>query len=259
MRYLEADAPLFMGNPYRFSGKERTPADYDFGARRYLPFRVPRWTTMDPMAEKYFPITPYAYCAGDPVNLVDPEGMDTVPKAPEDKMGTPEYYFWREEEYYKRTGTHSSYYGEYGYKYALRFKALKESGNLSEMGEKWVEEVMLNLQKAIEQKLEGLGNYASEFEDNALKNEPELRVFAFNTHADAYKNIKGKAPLSRLKFSDYIQIIHTIDPQDIFSWEGVSQFVNVGLYLTPIIMEQTLLPFTGLALVGVNLLINGKI
>ena len=31
MRYLEADAPLFMGNPYRFSSKERTAADYDFG------------------------------------------------------------------------------------------------------------------------------------------------------------------------------------------------------------------------------------
>ena len=76
MRYLEADAPLFMGNPYRFSGKERTLADYDFGARRYLPFRVPRWTSMDPMAEKYYSISPYAYCAADPVNLVDPEGMD---------------------------------------------------------------------------------------------------------------------------------------------------------------------------------------
>ena len=26
------------------------------------------------MAEKYYPYTPYAYCAGNPVNLVDPEG-----------------------------------------------------------------------------------------------------------------------------------------------------------------------------------------
>lgn len=54
-----------------------TAADYDFGARRYLPFRVPRWTSMDPMEEKYFSISPYAYCAGDPVNLVDPSGMKT--------------------------------------------------------------------------------------------------------------------------------------------------------------------------------------
>ena len=78
MRYLEADAPLFMGNPYRFSGKERTLADYDFGARRYLPFRVPRWTSMDPLAEKYFSISPYAYCAADPVNLVDKKGREPI-------------------------------------------------------------------------------------------------------------------------------------------------------------------------------------
>ena len=65
----------FSSNPYRFSGKERTAADYDFGARRYLPFRVPRWTTQDPLAEKYYSISPYAYCAGDPVNLVDKKGM----------------------------------------------------------------------------------------------------------------------------------------------------------------------------------------
>ena len=31
---------------------------------------------MDPMAEKYYSISPYAYCGGDPVNLVDPEGRD---------------------------------------------------------------------------------------------------------------------------------------------------------------------------------------
>ena len=29
------------------------------------------------MAEKYYDINPYIYCNGDPVNLVDPEGMDT--------------------------------------------------------------------------------------------------------------------------------------------------------------------------------------
>ncbi|MBQ8462076.1 MAG: RHS repeat-associated core domain-containing protein, partial [Bacteroidales bacterium] len=49
----------------------------DFGARHYDPI-VPRWTTQDPLAEKYFPINPYAYCAGDPVNIIDPFGRDTV-------------------------------------------------------------------------------------------------------------------------------------------------------------------------------------
>ncbi len=60
-------APDIMGQSWTY--------DYDFGARRYLPFRVPRWTSMDPMAEKYFSTSPYAYCAGDPVNLVDKKGM----------------------------------------------------------------------------------------------------------------------------------------------------------------------------------------
>ena len=33
---------------------------------------------MDPLAEKYYHISPYAYCAGDPVNLVDPDGRKIV-------------------------------------------------------------------------------------------------------------------------------------------------------------------------------------
>ncbi len=41
---------------------------------------MPRWTTPDPLAEKYFPINTYAYCAGDPVNYWDPEGSDLVIK-----------------------------------------------------------------------------------------------------------------------------------------------------------------------------------
>lgn len=79
-------------SPLLFSGKEdqgqaldiasgaTTPSDLrilDFGARHYDPI-VPRWTTPDPLAEKYLPITPYAYCAGDPVRCYDPDGMDWV-------------------------------------------------------------------------------------------------------------------------------------------------------------------------------------
>ena len=81
---------------YRFGGKEiagqkvgasavlgapaGTPAAaagrpyLDFGARLYDP-RTAAWLAPDPMAEKYYPISPYAYCAGNPVNLVDPDGM----------------------------------------------------------------------------------------------------------------------------------------------------------------------------------------
>ena len=64
------------GNPYKYGGKEYDDKAlaYDFGARYYTS-SIPRWTTMDPMAEKYYSISPYAYCAGNPMNLVDEKGM----------------------------------------------------------------------------------------------------------------------------------------------------------------------------------------
>ena len=68
-------------NPFKFIGKEKAAGSgfslYDFGARFYTP-AIPRWTTPDPLAEKYYPISPYAYCAGNPVNLVDPDGNNPI-------------------------------------------------------------------------------------------------------------------------------------------------------------------------------------
>ena len=47
---------------------------YDFSARWYNPAGAVYFTTMDPLCEKYYSVSPYAYCAGNPVNLVDPNG-----------------------------------------------------------------------------------------------------------------------------------------------------------------------------------------
>ena len=43
------------------------------GARHYSP-SLRRWLAPDPLSEKYYDVSPYAYCAGDPVNAVDVEG-----------------------------------------------------------------------------------------------------------------------------------------------------------------------------------------
>ena len=64
---------------FKYNGKEYDPMhglnEYDYGARQYDPARG-QFTTMDPLCEKYYHISPYAYCGGNPVNRVDPDGKD---------------------------------------------------------------------------------------------------------------------------------------------------------------------------------------
>ena len=67
-------------NRYLFGGKERIVAgginEYDFLARTYVASQC-RFTTLDPLAEKTPWLSPYAYCAGNPVNFIDPDGRHT--------------------------------------------------------------------------------------------------------------------------------------------------------------------------------------
>ena len=83
-------------NPYKWSGKEWDEEQnaYDFGARMYSASDA-RWTTMDPLCEKYYSISPYAYCAGNPVNLVDPDGMQWY--SYEDEDGNLRYTYYEGE------------------------------------------------------------------------------------------------------------------------------------------------------------------
>ena len=66
-------------NRWRFSGKEGQSflgagiPLLDFGARMYDPTTA-RWTAIDPMAEDYHGVSPYAYCLGNPISIIDPNG-----------------------------------------------------------------------------------------------------------------------------------------------------------------------------------------
>ena len=66
-------------HPYRFTGKELDKLNnlnmYDFGARWYDVAGVPMWTSVDPLAEKYYNVSPYAYCVNNPVNYIDIKGL----------------------------------------------------------------------------------------------------------------------------------------------------------------------------------------
>ena len=71
--------PNWSRNRYRFNGKEQlatATADLgltDYGARMYSQ-KLSRWTTPDPLADKYHSTSPYAFCGNNPVNYVDPNG-----------------------------------------------------------------------------------------------------------------------------------------------------------------------------------------
>ena len=48
---------------------------YDYGARLYDPAAA-FWTSPDPLCEKYYNISPYAFCNNNPVTFIDPDGRD---------------------------------------------------------------------------------------------------------------------------------------------------------------------------------------
>ena len=69
---------------YKYNGKELDRMHglnlLDYGARWYDPL-LGRFTTMDPLCEKYYSISPYAYCANNPVRYIDPDGKKIkIPK-----------------------------------------------------------------------------------------------------------------------------------------------------------------------------------
>jgi RHS repeat-associated protein len=75
-------------NRYTFSGKEKqTVRDLgwlDFMARMYSNSEIPIFTTQDPLSEKYYSVSPYAYCGNNPVNRIDPFGMEWLNKRDEE-------------------------------------------------------------------------------------------------------------------------------------------------------------------------------
>jgi RHS repeat-associated protein len=66
---------------YKYNGKEWQDELnlnlYDYGARNYDP-ALGRWMNVDPLAEKYPNMSPYIYCANNPVLYVDPDGREFV-------------------------------------------------------------------------------------------------------------------------------------------------------------------------------------
>ena len=53
--------------------------DLHYAGARYYDSWLSIFNSTDPMWYKYPHLSPYAYCADNPINYIDPNGMDTVP------------------------------------------------------------------------------------------------------------------------------------------------------------------------------------
>ena len=77
------DDGLLSDNRYRYNGKEAQAflnnPYLDYGARQY-DSDGGIWLGKDPLSEKYYPISPYMFCLGNPIRHVDLTGMEPQEK-----------------------------------------------------------------------------------------------------------------------------------------------------------------------------------
>ena len=75
---IDNQVPYGYDERYKFTGKERDwETGYDYFGARYW-WLAGTWLSVDPLADKYPNISPYAYAAWNPVKYIDPDGRDVT-------------------------------------------------------------------------------------------------------------------------------------------------------------------------------------
>ena len=70
-----ANSTSFSGSVFNAKEKDYESGFHYYGSRSYSS-ELSIWNSTDPMADKYPSLTPYNYCANNPVKLIDPNGED---------------------------------------------------------------------------------------------------------------------------------------------------------------------------------------
>ena len=77
-----AEGVQLSNQPYKYNSKEldseRGLNLYDYSARQ-MDATLGRFTTIDPLSEKYYSVSPYAYCLNNPIKFIDPTGKLASP------------------------------------------------------------------------------------------------------------------------------------------------------------------------------------
>ena len=83
--FTHSTSPLLRSpaESYTFSAKEKdSETGLSYFGSRYYSSDLSVWLSVDPMSDKYPSLSPYVYCANNPVKLVDPDGEEW--ETPED-------------------------------------------------------------------------------------------------------------------------------------------------------------------------------
>ena len=74
---------------HTFSAKEKdSETGLSYFGSRYYSSDLSIWLSVDPMSDKYPSLSPYTYCADNPVKLVDPEGEEFEEGKPPGRIST---------------------------------------------------------------------------------------------------------------------------------------------------------------------------
>ena len=86
--FVNQKSNSFEGDRYTFSAKEKdAETKYSYFGSRYYSSDLSIWLSVDPQSDKYPSLSPYVYCANNPIKLVDPNGEEIVITETVDKNG----------------------------------------------------------------------------------------------------------------------------------------------------------------------------
>ena len=69
----------FFADIHTFSAKEKdTETGLSYFGSRYYSSDLSIWLSVDPMSDKYPSLSPYVYCANNPIKMVDPNGEEVI-------------------------------------------------------------------------------------------------------------------------------------------------------------------------------------
>ena len=159
---------------YTFSAKERdSETGLSYFGSRYYSSDLSIWLSVDPMSDKYPSLSPYVYCADNPVKLVDPNGEDWYEK--DGKMCYTTKYTSKEA--FEKSGIGGDYKGKFfsekGKYYSLFGQILDEKSKKGKLTQK------------IDQAFQNYANYIK-----ASRNYNETQGFDVEPHSWDYPTQK---------------------------------------------------------------------